>query len=401
MSARPLIYKYDQAGNLRTWQAEISSCGTKFRTHAGIDGGSIVTSGWTQVHGNNQRPDAVAQCKFQVDALYTHRLARTYHATVEGAKTGAHFFEPMLAQPLERHRLWFLPEFSNGDEGHDPLVYIQPKLDGMRCIMTADGMFTRNGQEIQSAPHIAVAMGSFFAENPDVVLDGEIYSDELAEDFEKIMSLARKTFPTDADLRESARLLQYHVYDMPSLDTDGYKARIEAIDAMICFVADKMPFGGKSPMRKVETIGVYSWAEWDEAHADWVKKKYEGSIGRIPDALYQQKRTFDLIKRKDFIDDEFAVSAMEEGKGNWAGACKRIFCWLPSTPEEQRIPANAKDPKLTFKATPTGSYLKLQEVLQGPLPSEATVEFLGWTRSKISKPRHPSAKMLYWGKRDD
>lgn len=400
MYSNETLYKYDQAGNLRLWKAEIAPCCTKYRTHAGIYTGASVVSGWKQVCGNAQRPNAEDQCQFEVNALYEHRLSRTYHLTPEAAKAGAHFFEPMLAQPLDRKRLPFLDLPLYGLQ-QAPRLYVQPKLDGMRCIVTADGMFSRQGKEIISAPHIAAALVPYFDEHPDAILDGELYSDALADDFSEIMSLAKKKKPTPADLRKSAQYLEYHVYDMPSLADCDYRGRYEAIDAMICKTTDMMPFGASSPLRKVDTIPIFTWDEWDEHHARWLGMKYEGSIGRIPEAPYQQKRTHDLIKRKDFDSCEFDISGVGEGEGNWAGACKQIYCWLPVVPKHERTPERAKDKRYTFKATPVGAHSYLRNVLEGEMPTTATVEYLGWSSTDIPKPRHPIAKQLYWGSRND
>jgi len=397
----PRIYKRDYAGNLRIWYAEVSECGTRYRTLSGISDGSLVTSAWTTCVGNTQRPEAADQCAFEIDALYRHRLARTYHQTIEATAGGAHFFEPMLAQPLDRSRLWFLHLEAPADHTLLPILYVQPKLDGMRCIVTADGMFSRQGIEIISAPHIAAALRPYFELHPDAILDGELYSDALAEDFSKIMSLAKKKTPTEADLRQSERYLEYHIYDIPSLDIAFYLERIDAINDLVQKCSDLMPFGKPSPLRAVETIGIISWSEWDELHAAWRAKKYEGSIGRKVDAPYQQKRTHDLIKRKDFDSCEFDVSAVGEGEGNWAGACKQIYCWLPIVPVHERTPARAKDEKFTFKATPVGSYDYLRNVLNGETPVKTTVDYMGWSSTNIPKPRHPIAKQLYWNERDD
>ena len=143
------LYKRDYAGRLRTWWVETHEAGTAYRTHAGLADGAIVTSGWTAVVGNNLRKSPVEQCAFEVEALYQYRLARTYHRTVEACRGGAHFFEPMLAHPLDRKRLWFLFDKRADLEEHigtkAPCIYIQPKLDGMRCITTPVGMFSRQG----------------------------------------------------------------------------------------------------------------------------------------------------------------------------------------------------------------------------------------------------------------
>ena len=41
-------------------------------------------------------------------------------------------------------------------------IYSQPKLDGIRCIVKKDGMWSRNGKKIISAPHIHESLKPLF-----------------------------------------------------------------------------------------------------------------------------------------------------------------------------------------------------------------------------------------------
>ena len=70
-------------------------------------------------------------------------------------------------------------------------AYIQPKLDGVRCIFTKDGAFSRTGKQFKNLRHIESALYSLFVTYPKLILDGELYNHELKHDFEKIL------FPTD------------------------------------------------------------------------------------------------------------------------------------------------------------------------------------------------------------
>ena len=90
-------------------------------------------------------------------------------------------------------------------------VYIQPKLDGVRCLFTKDGAFSRTGKKFMNVRHIETALKSFFDQQPDVILDGELYNHKLKRDFEKIISLVRKQKPTDTDRRDAQHLVQFHV----------------------------------------------------------------------------------------------------------------------------------------------------------------------------------------------
>ena len=93
--------------------------------------------------------------------------------------------------------------------------YIQPKLDGVRCIITKDGAYSRTGKEFKNVEYIKTHLNNFFFDRfPDVILDGELYNHDLKDDFEKIISLVRKTKPTKEHEREAMDLVQFHCYDI-------------------------------------------------------------------------------------------------------------------------------------------------------------------------------------------
>jgi DNA ligase-1 len=92
-------------------------------------------------------------------------------------------------------------------------VFIQPKLDGVRCIFTKDGAYSRTGKEFKNLAHIKYDLTDFFRKHPNSVLDGELYNHALKNDFEKIISLVRKQKPTENDRLDAQHLVQYHVYD--------------------------------------------------------------------------------------------------------------------------------------------------------------------------------------------
>ena len=92
-------------------------------------------------------------------------------------------------------------------------VFIQPKLDGVRCVIQAEchgaswmvKAYSRTGKEWKNMNHILAQLKPFFKKYPKVILDGELYNHDLRDDFEKIISLVRKTKPTDEDRLEAAR----------------------------------------------------------------------------------------------------------------------------------------------------------------------------------------------------
>jgi len=213
--------------------------------------------------------------------------------------------KPMLAHKFDDKRVdWSKP------------VYIQPKLDGVRCLFTKDGAYSRTGKKFMNLAHIELALISFFKKNPDVILDGELYNHKLRNDFEKIISLVRKQKPTADDRLDAQHLVQFHVYDyFDGIMYDSYKTRMQQLvtadiyDVQIKYVPAKL-------------VDSYNYAR--ELHQEFLDKGYEGSIIRL-DGLYKHGRSYDLMKFKDFSDDEATIIGYEAGKGKRTGTLGKFF----------------------------------------------------------------------------
>jgi DNA ligase-1 len=213
--------------------------------------------------------------------------------------------KPMLAHKFDEKRVdWSQP------------VYIQPKLDGVRCLFTKDGAYSRAGNKFMNLAHIELALIPFFKQYPDVVLDGELYNHELKDDFEKIISLVRKQKPTADDRLEAKQLVQFHVYDyFDGVMYDSYKTRMhQLVNSAIYDIQIKYV-----PAYLVDS---YNYAR--EIHTDFLAKGYEGSIIRL-DGLYKHGRSYDLMKFKDFSDDEATIIGYEAGKGKRTGTLGKFF----------------------------------------------------------------------------
>ena len=213
--------------------------------------------------------------------------------------------KPMLAHKYDDSRVdWSQP------------VYIQPKLDGVRCLFTKDGAFSRTGKKFMNVRHIEMALKSFFDQQPDVILDGELYNHKLKRDFEKIISLVRKQKPTDTDRLDAQHLVQFHCYDyFDGVLYDSYKTRMNNLvtsdiyDAQIKYVPAKL-------------VDSYNYAR--TLHKEYLDEGYEGSIIRL-DGLYKHGRSYDLMKFKDFSDTEAIITGYELGKGKRQGTLGKFL----------------------------------------------------------------------------
>ena len=197
-------------------------------------------------------------------------------------------------------------------------AYIQPKLDGVRCIITRQGAFSRTGKEFMNIDHIKSALEiNFFDRFPDVVLDGELYNHDLRNDFEKIISLVRKTKPTDEHRKEAEKLVQFHCYDIiPQNEENTYEFRKG-------FLHWELP--QSDCVHLISTAYILNDRDAGLHHRANLKGGYEGSIYRSIDGYYKGTRSWDLMKFKDFQDSEAMIVGYEEGKGKREGTLGKFL----------------------------------------------------------------------------
>ena len=224
-------------------------------------------------------------------------------------------FKPMLAHKFDNDRVdWSQP------------VYIQPKLDGIRCIMTSDGCYSRNGKKFMNVQHLYTkAIKDLFKVNPLLVLDGELYNHDLRDNFEKIVSLVRKQKPTSDDRKEARNLIQYHVYDFVM----AYKGRLDLIESDMNRYEKRMHQLVCSDMygKHIRYVHAQRVANFDTAkklHIKYKSQGYEGSILRL-NGPYKCGRSYDLMKFKDFSDTEAKIVDWVEGKGKRRGTIGKFI----------------------------------------------------------------------------
>jgi DNA ligase-1 len=297
------LYKRATTGKVVEWTIEVEK--NKFRTTTGFTDGKKTTSAWTECEGKNvgKTNGTTGEQQALAEATAIHRI-RKEHGSFENIKDidNETYFEPMLAKKLE----------DRIDKLKFP-VYSNVKLDGVRCIVKADGMWTREGKELISAPHIFEDLQPLFEQDPDLIFDGELYCDKLANDFNKIISLVRKKKPTADDLKESKSVIQYHVYDLPSLKENYYNRYLKILDLNLpksCVVVHA---------HKMNTV-----EEIKSQYEKYMEQGYEGQMIRLNKA-YENKRSNSLLKDKEFLDSEFEILGVEEGKGNMSGKVGKLY----------------------------------------------------------------------------
>lgn len=362
------LFKRDSKGKIRVWNYETGydeNGRWGWRTISGLQDGKKVTSEWTMVEEKNVgRSNATTlemQAGAEAHAEYTKKLDSGYFRRLEDVDTFTKF-KPMLAENFD--------DF----DGEFP-VYSQPKLDGIRCIARKDGLWTREGKPIVSVPHIVSHLKAHFDKYPNHVIDGELYNHALKDDFNTIASMVRKEKLTQEDLEKTEALVEYHVYDCYIPDTPDLAFRKREL----------LRWGVHGgPVHIVSTMRVETRASLDALYEGYLEHGYEGQMVR-KDTKYENKRTKNLMKRKEFLSAEFPVKELVEGLGNWSGKVKRFTLTLEDGRE--------------FGAGVRGKQEVLAKLLKGPKPDWATVRYFTPTPDGI--PRFPVVTDWGYGKRED
>ena len=265
---------------------------------------------------------------------------------------------PMLAYPA-----------SGKPINYKDKIFMQPKLDGVRCVIQASQVnhfsrpieyevkaYSRTGKEWKNIDHILEQLKPFFKKFPNVILDGELYNHDLRNDFEKIISLVRKTKPTAEDRLEASKLTQFHCYDI--IDEElPFEQRCEFIAQTLLLQGDSIYF--------LDTVMVFDEDEAQSIHRSNLKKGYEGSILRTNDK-YACKRSHNLRKFKDFHDAEATLTGWVEGKGKRIGTIGKfigrdsegIEFGMPVMDNFKKLQDNFEDMKTWVGKTATFTYFE-------------------------------------------
>lgn len=179
-----------------------------------------------------------------------------------------------------------------------------------RCIVTRQGAFSRQWKPFATLDHVQDALRTVFDQNPGLLaFDGEMYSHELKDRFEEIVSIVKQPKATVEDLEKCKANVQYHVYDAIFKDDTSFGDRTAAVHELLLKL-------DSSYIKLVGTSIAHDQSYLDALYQTYMNSGYEGQMIRTPLSLYQYKRTKDLLKRKDFHDAEFEIVGYKEGKGS-------------------------------------------------------------------------------------
>lgn len=184
------------------------------------------------------------------------------------------------------------------------------KLDGARCLMyfkdnlvqTASrggGSYNAATKHLREDPIIQ----ALFKQNPDLILDGELYKHGADWPLQRISGLARQS-----EWKEECGELEYWVYDYIDAK-QPFSERHKVLKEM------KTLFPEDSKIKIVEHVSLSTYLDVKKQHDDWVEQGFEGLCARNPEKEYgvNKRSSLYLIKLKQRQDDEAEVIGIREG----------------------------------------------------------------------------------------
>lgn len=207
-------------------------------------------------------------------------------------------------------------KFENFSSKLEYPVYVQPKIDGHRCIAVVKNgvctLWSRTRKPITSLPHINKSIEKLIGNN-DIILDGELYNHEYCNNFEQITKLIRPIEPVDGHEK-----VQYHIYDTV-VENKTFKERNEMLNRIFTFNVVEH-------LKNVETNLIDNEQDLYTKFDNYLSNGYEGAMVRGVNGLYEghpTRRSPDLLKVKKFDDAEFEIVDVVQGNGKMEG--KAIF----------------------------------------------------------------------------
>ena len=292
------LYKKDSKGKIREWDITVGADkdGDYYEMSHGVKDGAMQTNRTYITKGKNigrsNETSAAQQVLAEATSLWAKQRDRKGYT--EDIPDEAPL-KPMLAKVFK-------------DESHK-VIYpcaIQPKINGARCLahITKDGvkLISRSMKEFVGLDHLTKELAQLYKKYGEIVLDGELFNKDIS--FENIMSLIRKT----ENLSEESKKVQYWVYDMVDLKSTFHQRYINWSNVI----------SGLTNVRPTDTFVVKTESDVLKKHHQFVKDGWEGTMVRNLDSVYKiNSRSSDLLKLKDFDDNEFKIIGYKAGTGKF------------------------------------------------------------------------------------
>lgn len=299
------LYAKASTGKIKVWKVDVTDTGLLVCTHGYLDG-ALTTNSKEVVSKNVGRSNQTSpyeQACNDAQSKMNRKMDEGY-VLDQSELTGQVLMLPMLANKYsEKKHLVKWPAFAS------------PKLDGNRLVTYLENEVqyrSRNGKEFGAdLTHLNKELTEFITEVG--ISDGELYLHGYA--LQDIVALSKKT-------REETKLLEYWIFDV--IDTDlSFQKRYDKIknffNSKNCIINDQ-GFRKYGNLVEVPNYEINNEEELQKHHNNFTELGFEGTMIRNKNGLYKLKhRSSDLLKKKDFLEEEFKIIGGKSATGNDIG----------------------------------------------------------------------------------
>jgi ATP-dependent DNA ligase len=365
----PMLVGFDKNKKLRMWKIWTLD-GTVYKSYGEL-GGNLITNTRTYKgvnKGNSNATTATEQAKREAERDWVKQLDKSYFPidaegeemmakvrSEKGAQGGTNANVAAAIRGQKKSKIQktetkdngLIPNFESSIRpmhcqvwaeepkvlkyfDFDQGVYVQPKLDGIRCLAenTPQGivLLSRHGKQQLWLQHIRRELLKIFHVFPNIILDGEMYAEtihgvadydekkkkytytpgepELDEDqkFDVISGAIRPVRNEPHPLEEE---LSFYIFDIA--DPTGKLDQDERFEIMRKIFASNV--AKECPhIKLVPAKTVYYVEEIVEIHDEYAQEGYEGVVIRARDLCYESdKKSLRMRKHKYFIEEEFPI----------------------------------------------------------------------------------------------
>lgn len=387
----PTIYGVEKNGKPKVWNARVYVDILNGNASAEIEYGQldgkkqITTREYTEGKnlGKKNETTPLQQCMAETKRKWQDKMEKEGYSlvppNVESSEPSSHSHSqpsdckvfPMLAHAYE--------PLSSKNKKSDIVFpcYVQPKLDGLRCVcyMVQNKVVaqSRTGSYFETVEHICAELRPLLLKNPGLVLDGELYTTDIP--FEELAGLIKKKKLSETDMQR-VQCIKYHVYDIV-VENVPYSKRHDRIVSTI---------GGTKcyHLELVHTQLINTMSEFRQAFSEYVAAGYEGIMLRNAEGLYRQNyRSHDLQKYKEFMESEYPIVGFKEAAGRDAGT----VIWVCKTAQDRE-----------FSVRPRGTQEQRRKWFQtGPTHVGKLLTVIYQELSELNVPRFPVGKAIREG----
>jgi len=397
------LYQYDQSKNVKIWTIEVIDHGThaEILSFSGIEGGAMTPNSTIIDKGKANR-SMLEQAISQAESKAKKKIKEGYSDDINNIQDSSALQggarEPLLAMKYDPTLKQKGSKTLKQIKIEGKLVGVQRKKDGNRCISKVGcdpikGFYcekkTRKGEEFAPIAHIDEQIINCFKNIYNYInskygvieytIDGEfmppVIDGSKLFSFNVLNGIVKSGGKTPEE-KELLKTVEYHIYDVQL--PVGYETR----DKIKNYFKDThlVPLHTDYVIATDENLRVLLEKYLEEGE--------EGAIIRQLGMPYEYKRSWQLLKFKLFVDEEFEICGFKESVRK--GMVGSVICKLNKPGKDRN-----GNPLYTFDAAMKMSHKERKEWWDNQeeyIGKWVTVEFFEY--SEYLRPRFPKCKGL-------